>query len=60
MRVTYIGPSDAVELPQTGAVVKRGETVDVPDELGRSLVEQYCWEPAKAAKTQPANEKKEG
>lgn len=60
MRVTYTGPIDAVELPQTGAVVKRGDSVDVPDDLGRSLVEQSCWEPAKAAKSQLANEKKEG
>lgn len=60
MRVTYTGPIDAVELPQTGAVVKRGDTVDVPDSLGQSLVQQSCWEPVKPAKSQPANEKKEG
>lgn len=58
MRVTYTGPIDAVELPQTGAVVKRGGTVDVPDELGRSLIEQSCWVKAKAA--QPATQNQEG
>jgi hypothetical protein len=55
VRVTYTGPIDAVELPQTGAVVKRGESVDVPDDLGKSLIQQSCWEPAKPAKT-PAKE----
>jgi hypothetical protein len=59
VRVTYTGPIDAIELPQTGAVVQRGETVDVPDALGKSLIEQSCWQQAKPT-VKPANEKKEG
>lgn len=31
MQVTYTGPYDEVEIPALGVVVKRGETVDVPD-----------------------------
>jgi hypothetical protein len=51
VRITYDGPFDAVELPDLhGAVVKHGESVEVPDELGRSLVEQSCWSEAKPAR----------
>ena len=32
-RVTYIGPMVAVEIAETGQVVKHGETVAVPDDL---------------------------
>lgn len=57
MRVVYGGPSQAVEVPDLGAVVERGVPTEVPDSLGARLVEQACWtEPdpkpaAKAART---------
>jgi len=40
VKLTYTGPYDEVEIPSAGVVCKRGETVDVPDELGKSLLEQ--------------------
>lgn len=38
MQLTYIGPFDAVEIPDVG-VVEQGQSIDVPDELaGRAPV----------------------
>lgn len=37
----------AVEIVDTGQCVEAGETAEVPDELGKSLVQQVdVWEPA--------------
>lgn len=48
-RITYTGPHDEVEIPSAGVVCKRGESVEVPDELGKSLLEQADnWQPLKA------------
>lgn len=59
MRVTYEGPLDAVELPDlVEVVVKRGQTIEVSDKLGARLIEQSCWDEAKA--TTKATTKKEG
>lgn len=45
MRVTYNGPLDAVELPDLyQVVVKRGESIEVSDQLGARLIEQRCWD----------------
>jgi hypothetical protein len=44
MKITYHGPIDAVELAETGQIVERGGTVDVPDELGLSLIEQSTFD----------------
>lgn len=44
MKVKYVGPIDEVEVTATGAVVKRGGTVEVPDDIGESLLEQADWE----------------
>ena len=43
MRITYDGPFDAVEIAPTGQIVERGKSVDVPDEIGKSLCEQDTW-----------------
>lgn len=46
MRVKYQGPLDRVRLRLSGrreVVISRGETVDVPDELGESLLDQSDW-----------------
>jgi hypothetical protein len=62
MKVTYNGPIDAVEIAATGHVVERGQTVEVPDDLGKSLCEQDIWTEAKpvTAKAGPAPAKKDG
>lgn len=47
MRVTYPGPSDAVDVvtdDETYTAV-RGEPIDIPDEAAKGLVAQG-WEPA--------------
>lgn len=45
MRITYHGPHDGVELAAlTNVVVARGQTIEVDDELGASLVEQATWD----------------
>lgn len=48
MRVTYIGPSAVVTLPQHGYLAERhGAPIAVDDELGISLCEQTTnWKPA--------------
>lgn len=42
MRLRYDGPSAAVEIAETGDVVRRGTTVVVEEELGDRLLEQGC------------------
>jgi hypothetical protein len=36
----YVGPHDEVEVAATGDIVRRGEAVDVPEELAQQLDEQ--------------------
>lgn len=52
MKVKYVGPYDEVDIAAAGLSCKQGETVEVDDELGESLLEQEDnWEPVdKAAK----------
>ena len=51
MKVTYTGPFDAVEVPAAGIVAEKGKPVEVPDELGKNLLEQDCWaEPKEKSK----------
>lgn len=56
MKLTYVGPFDRVRvpLPYGGEVeVNQGEKVEVPDSLGRVLLEQqanWAFELAKPAK----------
>lgn len=45
MNVTYDGPHEAVTVLALGRQVKRGEAIDVPDDLGAQLVDQG-WTPA--------------
>lgn len=45
MRITYHGPHDGVELAALhNVVVMRGQTIEVDDKLGASLVEQSTWD----------------
>lgn len=46
MRVTYVGPHDAVEIPVLDIAVKRGDSIDVPNDIGHELVKQASWETA--------------
>jgi hypothetical protein len=49
MKVTYVGPFDAVEV--SGLVVERGAVVDVDAALGKSLLDQGDnWAPVTAKK----------
>lgn len=53
MDLTYSGPQAAVRIPVPGGrpiTVERGETADVPDEIGRDLVAAAPdnWTAAKA------------
>lgn len=50
MKITYVGPHDAVEVPGVGAV-KHGDALTVPDGLGKSLLEQATnWQPVTTVK----------
>lgn len=57
MKLQYHGPHEAVTIPEFDEAreIKRGEFVEVPDELGERMLEQPSnWRrPAKAAV--PAN-----
>ena len=44
--VKYEGPHDEVELAATGQTVKRGEAIEVAEDLGKSLLKQDTWESA--------------
>lgn len=54
MKVTYCGPLPAVIV--TGRRCNRGEAIDVPAELGKSLLKQSIWTEAKPPKSKPATE----
>ena len=54
MRVTYQGPFDAVEIAATGQIAKQGQPVDVPKDVGESLVEQG-WKLAKKPAKKESN-----
>lgn len=57
MRVSYVGPLDEVWIPATGHVAKRnGDPIDVPENIGRGLVEQDVWREHKPAR-KPAESK---
>jgi hypothetical protein len=43
MKLVYGGPIDEVEVPAAGVVARRGEPVDVPDEVAELLLEQETW-----------------
>lgn len=60
MHVVYTGPLDAVEIAATATIAPRGETVEVDDALGESLIQQSCWEQVKPKPAAKSAEKKEG
>ena len=50
MHVKYLGPSPSVDIVIPGGSIpaKRGESVEVPDDIGASLCEQDTFEPVGA------------
>lgn len=56
MRVTYVGPHDAVEIPVLNVACKRGESIEVPNDIGHDLVMQASWETANIFKPMPSTE----
>lgn len=46
MRLEYVGPHDGVELPSLNIACERGQSVDVPDEVGLELIKQDGWKTA--------------
>jgi hypothetical protein len=58
MRVIYTGPIDKVAVTDPASrrevEVERGQIIDVPDELGASLITQDTWDKAPAAKARAA------
>ncbi len=44
MFVVYSGPTDAVEVPAANCIAVRGEPIEVPDDVGASLIEQGTWD----------------
>lgn len=58
MRVVYSGPHDAVEVPELGLVVRRGEPVEVLDGDAEQLLKQDVWDAAPTVKA-PAAKKGE-
>ena len=50
MNIRYVGSDKGLQIAATGQVVNPGDTVEVPDALGKNLCEQDIWEPANANK----------
>lgn len=49
MKITYTGPSESVGLDY--GEVARGESIDVPDDVAKSLIDAGDFKPAKPGKT---------
>jgi len=56
MKVTYVGGSTQIVIVAIPLTVGRGETVDVPDDIGVSLTESDEWESEKPS----SSKKKKG
>lgn len=58
MKLRYVGPFEAVSIPELGElVVAQGDVVDVDDTLGRRMAESEVWDradggPAKRTRSQ--------
>lgn len=53
MKIKYVGDFAEVEVPDLQLVVKRGETVEVSDDDGLSMIKQEVWESAGASLAKP-------
>jgi hypothetical protein len=43
LNVQYVGPHDEVEVPTLAVSCKRGESIEVADDVGLTLVQQDAW-----------------
>jgi len=63
VKVEYVGPHSAVDVPLANGhviTVRRGESVDVPEQLAKGLLVQDTWaEPKKAAPKKAAKAEEE-
>ena len=60
MKIVYGGPIDEVEVPEAGAVARRGEPVEIDDEIAKRLLEQDTWTAAPAPRRGKADEEARG
>lgn len=44
MRVKYVGPYDAVDVPELGLVVEQGEIIEVDDAIGKRMAASTDWQ----------------
>lgn len=44
MRVKYVGPYDAVDIPELGLVVEQGEIIEVDDAVGKRMAASTDWQ----------------
>lgn len=51
MLCKYVGPFDAVEIPDLRIGCAKGKSIEVPDAIGENLVLQHDWEAAAPTKT---------
>jgi hypothetical protein len=55
--VVYNGPIDAVEVPAANCIAVRGEPIEVPDEVGKSLCQQDTWSESKPKASKSGGER---
>lgn len=44
MRVKYVGPHDAVDIPELGITVENGEIIEVDDAVGKRMAASTDWQ----------------
>lgn len=60
MRITYVGPFRAVEVPTLGLTAVHGTPIEVPDESAKRLLRQPSnWAEAKPEKPEPKTKTKD-
>ncbi len=59
MQITYTGPHLEVKIPAARARAKRGDCIDVPDDVAAQLLEQDAWQRSETAAQRKAREQAE-
>lgn len=44
MRLKYVGPYDAVDIPELGITVENGEIIEVDDVIGKRMAASTDWQ----------------
>lgn len=44
MRLKYVGPYDAVDIPELGITVENGEIIEVDDAIGKRMAASTDWQ----------------